>query len=74
MFWKESCQPRYTTALLFNGNKISPRLANLKLFVAATFFLFAEGKKALASSDNLQGVEYVGPVLAAGVGTQGGNV
>ena len=74
LFQKESCQPGDTSTLLLNGNKISPRLANLKLLVAATFSLLALGKKALASGHPLQAVQYVASVLAAGVCTQGGKV
>ena len=57
--------------MLFNGNKIPTRLANLKLLVAATFSLLTLGKKALTSGHPLQAVEYVASVLAAGVWTQG---
>ena len=71
MFQKESCQPRKTATLLFNGNKIPLRLTNLKLLVAATFYLLVLGKKALAPCHPLQAAEYVSSVLAAGVGTQG---
>ena len=74
MFQKESCQPRNTSTLLFNGNKIPTRLANLKLLVAATFSLLVLGKKALTSGHPLQAVEYVASVLAAGVWTQGAKV
>ena len=74
MFQKESCQPGDTVALLFNGNKISPRLANLKLLVATAFSLLALAKKAFTSGHHLQGVEYVGSVLAFGVWTQAGKM
>ena len=67
MFQKEGCQPRDTATLLFNGNKISTRLAHLKLLVATIFSLLILGKKSLTSSHPLQGTEYVGSVLAAGV-------
>ena len=58
MFQKERCQPRDTSTLLFNGNKISTRLANLKLLVATIFSLLALSKKALASSHPLHSTEY----------------
>ena len=74
MFQKESCQPGDTSTLLFNGNEIPTRLANLKLLVAAAFSLVALGKKALASRHPLQAVENMGSVLAAGVWTQGAEV
>ena len=74
MFQKESCQPRDTSALLFNGNKIPTRLANLKLLVAATFFLLVLGKKVLTSGHPLQAAEYVGSVLATGDWTQDSKV
>ena len=74
MFQKESCQPGDTATLLLNGNKISTRLANLKLLVAAIFSLLASGKKAFTSGHHLQGVENVGSVLAAGVWTHGSNM
>ena len=74
MFQKERCQPRDTATLLFDGNKISTRLANLKLLVATIFSLLALSKKALASSHPLQSTEYVGSVLATGVRIQSGKV
>ena len=74
MFQKECCQPRDTTALLFDSEKIPTRLANLKLLVAAAFSLVALGEKALTSRHPLQAVEYVGSVLATGVWTQSGKV
>ena len=74
MFQKESCQPRNTSTLFLNGKKIPPRLANLKLLVAATFSLLTLGKKALTSSHPLQAVQYVGSVLAAGDWTQDSKV
>ena len=74
MFQKECCQPRDTATLLFNGNKISTRLAILKLLVATIFSLLILGKKTLTSSHPLQGTEYVGSVLAAGIWTQSGKV
>ena len=74
MFQKESCHPRDTSTLLLNSNKIPPRLANLKLLVAATFSLLTLGKKTLTSGHPLQAVQYVGAVLAAGVWTQGAKV
>ena len=74
MFHRESSQPRDTSTLLLNSNKISTRLANLKLLAATTLPLFALSKEALTSSHPIESIEYEGPILAAGVRTHGGDV